>query len=112
MDERILKRPVSDLALSGFRSDGHEFAADAVRAGAAALVVERPLGLGVPEIVVPSVRAAMAPIAAHFYGHPACELRVVAVTGTNVGPSITGIFHVLGRERTLTRLITFSGMPA
>jgi glutamyl-tRNA synthetase len=28
----------------------------------------------------------------------------LAVTGTNVGPSITGIFRVLGRERVLTRL--------
>jgi glutamyl-tRNA synthetase len=28
----------------------------------------------------------------------------LAVTGTNVGPSITGMFHVLGRERTVRRL--------
>ena len=42
------------FCVSGFRYDGHEFAADAVARGAAALVVERPLGLGVPEIVVPS----------------------------------------------------------
>ena len=31
----------------------------------------------------------------------------LAVTGTNVGPSITGIFHVLGRERTVARLEKF-----
>ncbi len=31
----------------------------------------------------------------------------LAVTGTNVGPSITGIFHVLGRERTVRRLEKF-----
>jgi glutamyl-tRNA synthetase len=33
----------------------------------------------------------------------------LAVTGTNVGPSLTGIFHVLGRERTLKRLERFAG---
>jgi UDP-N-acetylmuramoyl-L-alanyl-D-glutamate--2,6-diaminopimelate ligase len=71
------------FCVSGFRSDGHEFAPDAVRAGAAALVVERPLDLGVPEVVVESVRAAMAPAAARFYGEPARDLRVVGVTGTN-----------------------------
>ncbi len=71
------------FCVSGFRSDGHEFAPEAVRAGAAALVVERPLGLGVPEVVVASARAAMAPAAARFYGEPARELRVVGVTGTN-----------------------------
>ena len=67
----------------GFRSDGHDFAAQAVARGAAALVVERPLGLGVPEVLVASARAAMAPLAARFYGDPSGELRVVGVTGTN-----------------------------
>jgi UDP-N-acetylmuramoyl-L-alanyl-D-glutamate--2,6-diaminopimelate ligase len=71
------------FCVTGFSSDGHDFAAQAVRAGAAALVVERPLGLGVPEIVLASARAAMAPIAARFYGEPARELRMVGVTGTN-----------------------------
>jgi UDP-N-acetylmuramoyl-L-alanyl-D-glutamate--2,6-diaminopimelate ligase len=71
------------FCVSGFRSDGHEFAPQAVRAGAAALVVERPLGLGVPELLVDSARAAMAPIAARFYGEPARQLRVVGITGTN-----------------------------
>jgi UDP-N-acetylmuramoyl-L-alanyl-D-glutamate--2,6-diaminopimelate ligase len=71
------------FCVSGFRRDGHEFAAEAVRAGAAALVVERPLDLGVPEALVESARAAMAPAAASFYGDPARELRVVGVTGTN-----------------------------
>jgi UDP-N-acetylmuramoyl-L-alanyl-D-glutamate--2,6-diaminopimelate ligase len=71
------------FCVSGLRSDGHDFAAQAVAAGAQALVVERSLGLGVPELRVGSARAAMAPIAARFYGYPASELRVVGVTGTN-----------------------------
>ncbi len=71
------------FCVRGFQSDGHDFAEQAVRAGAVALVVERPLGLGVPEVVVPSTRAAMGPFAARFYGNPSSELRVVGVTGTN-----------------------------
>jgi UDP-N-acetylmuramoyl-L-alanyl-D-glutamate--2,6-diaminopimelate ligase len=71
------------LCVSGFNADGHRFAPQAVERGAAALVVERPLGLGVPELLVPSVRAAMAPLAARFYGQPSRELRVVGITGTN-----------------------------
>jgi UDP-N-acetylmuramoyl-L-alanyl-D-glutamate--2,6-diaminopimelate ligase len=67
----------------GFTRDGHEFASEAVARGAVALVVERPLGLGVPEVRVPSVRAAMAPAAARFYGDPTAELQTVGVTGTN-----------------------------
>ena len=71
------------FCVSGFRSDGHDYAGQALQGGAVALVVERALGLGVPELLVGSVRAAMAPIAARFYGEPARELQVHAVTGTN-----------------------------
>jgi len=71
------------FCVSGFRSDGHDFAAQAVDSGAAALVVERPLGLGVPEVVVPSTRAAMGPLASRFFGDPTSALRVLGVTGTN-----------------------------
>ena len=83
------------FCVSGFRSDGHEFAPEAVRAGAAALVVERPLELGVPEVLVVSARAAMAPAAARFYGEPARELRVVGVTGTNGKTTTTYLVRAL-----------------
>jgi UDP-N-acetylmuramoyl-L-alanyl-D-glutamate--2,6-diaminopimelate ligase len=71
------------FCVPGFRSDGHDFAPDAVQRGAAALVTERRLDLGVPEIVVDDVRAAMGPAAARFYGDPTGELDVVGITGTN-----------------------------
>src|SRR5437764_114850 len=71
------------FAVPGFRFDGHDFAPEAVQRGAAALVVERPLDLGVPEVVVDSVRATMGPAAARFHGDPSSSLSVVAVTGTN-----------------------------
>jgi UDP-N-acetylmuramoyl-L-alanyl-D-glutamate--2,6-diaminopimelate ligase len=71
------------FCVPGFTSDGHAFAPDAVARGAAALVCQRPLGLGVPEVVVGDVRAAMGPAAARFYGHPTSKLDVCGITGTN-----------------------------
>src|SRR3712207_1898888 len=71
------------FCVPGFTRDGHDFAPDAVERGAVALVVQRPLGLGVPEVVVEDVRAAMATAAARFYGDPTARLAVVGVTGTN-----------------------------
>ncbi len=62
------------FCVSGFVRDGHEFAADAVSRGAAALCVERPLELPVAQVVVPSVRRAMGPVASAFYGHPSSHL--------------------------------------
>jgi UDP-N-acetylmuramoyl-L-alanyl-D-glutamate--2,6-diaminopimelate ligase len=45
--------------------------------------VERPLELGVPELVVADARAATATAAAEVLGRPAERLRIVGVTGTN-----------------------------
>ena len=82
-DNRRVEPGALFFCVPGFARDGHEFAPDAVARGAAALVVERPLGLGVPEVLVPSVRAAMAPAAARFHGDPTAALDVVGITGTN-----------------------------
>ena len=71
------------FCIPGARADGHDLAADAVAAGAVALVVERPLVLDVPQLRVPSVRAAMGPASVVFFGDPSRELEVAAVTGTN-----------------------------
>ena len=71
------------FCVRGFRADGHDFAPQAIERGAVALVVEHPLDLGVPEVVVPDVRAAMGPVAARFYGDPTAQLKVVGITGTN-----------------------------
>jgi UDP-N-acetylmuramoyl-L-alanyl-D-glutamate--2,6-diaminopimelate ligase len=82
-DNREVRPGSLFFCVPGFERDGHDFAADAVERGAVALVAERSLGLAVPELLVSSVRAAMAPIAARFHGDPTAELRVVGVTGTN-----------------------------
>jgi UDP-N-acetylmuramoyl-L-alanyl-D-glutamate--2,6-diaminopimelate ligase len=82
-DSRLVRPGALFFCVSGFRSDGHDYAAQAIADGAVALVVERPLGLGVPEVLVPSVRAAMGPVASRFYGDPSAALRIVGITGTN-----------------------------
>ena len=71
------------FCVPGFTRDGHEFAPEALERGAAALVTQRRLDLGVPEVVVDDVRAAMGPAAARFYGDPTARLQVVGITGTN-----------------------------
>ena len=67
----------------GSRFDGHDHAEQVVAAGAVALLVERHLPFDVPQIVVPSVRLAMGPVAARFWGDPSRDLTIIGVTGTN-----------------------------
>ncbi len=82
-DSRAVEPGTLFFCFEGLKVDGHEFAAKAVEQGASALVVERPLDLGVPEVEVEDARAAMAPIAAAFHGDPTAGMTVVGITGTN-----------------------------
>ena len=52
----------------GENVDGHEFAVDAVKKGASAILVERKMNVQVPQVIVDDVRAAMGYFAAEFFG--------------------------------------------
>src|SRR5829696_9494902 len=82
-DNRAVRPGTLFFCVPGFTRDGHDFAGDAVARGAAALVVQRPLGLGVPELLVDDVRATMARAAARMHGDPTAELAVIGITGTS-----------------------------
>lgn len=71
------------VCLSGGNVDGHEYASQAVNNGAAAIVVQKPLNVHVPQIVVEDTRKAFALLAAAFYGNAADNLKIIAITGTN-----------------------------
>ena len=82
-DARAVEPDSLFFCVPGGRADGHDFAREAVEAGAVALVVERPLDLPVPQLVVESARAAMPVAADEFFGRPTEQLQVAGVTGTN-----------------------------
>lgn len=71
------------FCISGLRFDAHQFAAQAIKNGAVALVVTvYQAQLDVPQVVVSNDRAAMALMAGAFYGYPHRRLRMVGITGT------------------------------
>ena len=81
----------------GATADGHDHAPAAVAAGAVALLVERILDLPVAQARVPSVRSAMAPAAAAFFGQPSSRMRVLGVTGTNGKTTTTYLLEGIAR---------------
>ena len=70
------------FCVPGARFDGHDFAAQVVESGAAALAVNRFVDAPVPQVRVKNVRRAMSLISAAFFGHPEKELKLLGVTGT------------------------------
>lgn len=85
------------VALRGHHVDGHRHAAEAVRAGAVALLVETPVGEKVPTAIVPSTEKILSTVAARFHGHPSRSMRVLGVTGTNGKTTITYMMETLLR---------------
>lgn len=98
-DSRVVAPGDLFCCVPGRHADGHRFAAEAVARGAVGLVCEHPVtglpGRPVVQAVVGpgGVRPAMARVAAAFWGHPARDLLVAGVTGTNGKTSVT---HLLG----------------
>ncbi len=82
MDSRVKTTGGLFFCISGARFDAHEFAAQAVSNGAAALVVERLLPLDVPQLLVQDTRMAFGPMCAALYGYPARQMKMVGITGT------------------------------
>jgi UDP-N-acetylmuramoyl-L-alanyl-D-glutamate--2,6-diaminopimelate ligase len=85
-DSRAVAPGALFVALRGEQRDGHAFAADAAKRGAAALLVEtRPEGVsaGLPLAFVPDTRAALASVGARFFGEPARGVTLLGVTGTS-----------------------------
>jgi len=82
-DSRKVKPGDLFVCVRGLVQDGHRYAEQAVRAGASALVVEDQLPLDVPMLKVRDSRAALAQIAAYYYGYPSQKMKVIGVTGTN-----------------------------
>lgn len=111
-DSRRVETGSLFCCVRGEHADGHDFAASAVESGAAALLVERPLGLAVPQIVVHEARESMGHAAAAVYGWPSRSLQVVGVTGTNGKTTVTqllgSILDAAGRANDV--LGTLSGV--
>ena len=96
-DSRAVRAGSLFVAIPGARADGHDHAPAAVDAGAAALLVEHPLELPVPQLVVDATRPALATAAAWWYGDPSRDLTVVGITGTD-GKTTTSYLAVAALE--------------
>ncbi len=87
------------VAVPGARFDGHDFLAEALDAGAAAALVERPGGPpGLPWVQAPDTRRAAGPVAAAFHARPSRRMRLVGVTGTNGKTTVAWLLdHLFSR---------------
>jgi len=96
-DSRRTRKGDLFFASHGTQYNGEDFAKDAVKKGAAAIVSKKLPCTGVPEIKVENVKYAMARIAEAFYGFPSKKLNLYGVTGTNGKTTVTYMLESIAK---------------
>jgi UDP-N-acetylmuramoyl-L-alanyl-D-glutamate--2,6-diaminopimelate ligase len=98
-DSRFVTRGALFVAIPGTQKDGAQFIPQAREKGAAVIVAQN----GAADVLVDDARAALALIAANFYGRPAEKLSLAGVTGTSGKTTTT---------RMIESIFDASGEPA
>ena len=88
LDSRAVRPGDLYAALPGASVHGAQFAADAARRGAVAVLTDEQgakvaVDSGLPMLLVPEVRPVLGPIGAALYGRPAESMTMLGITGTN-----------------------------
>lgn len=86
------------ICLVGEHTDGHEYAQMAIDNGAVALLVEHPVDIKIPQVVVRNTRHKIADIADRFYSRPSLGLNLIGITGTNGKTTVTHLIQKIFEE--------------
>jgi UDP-N-acetylmuramoyl-L-alanyl-D-glutamate--2,6-diaminopimelate ligase len=107
-DSRTVQPGDLFVAISGYAADGHRFIPAAVKAGAACVLCEQAPTDGTPYLRVASTRTALAQLGANWYGHPAEQMTMIGVTGTNGKTTVTYLLKSV-LEQTLNAKVGLIG---
>lgn len=99
-DSRKVQKGFLFVAIQGYGQDGHRFIPEAIKNGAAALVVSEnyEMGTTIPKVTVENSRKALAQLAVRFYKNPSEKMTMIGITGTNGKTTITYLLESILKE--------------
>lgn len=98
-DSRRVERGFLFVAVKGFKTDGHLYIQDAVKRGAAAIVMQQdlPAPADTVKILAPDTRRLLPQLSARFFGAPSRKMKMTGVTGTNGKTTTTNLIETIYR---------------
>ncbi len=109
MDSRQVSKGSLFVCIKGATVDGHDFAKEAEKNGAACIVAESKVHTSIPVIYVPNTVKALAALADYFYGRASHQMNVIGITGTNGKTTLTylldEIFSLYGHKTAIVGTI-------
>lgn len=82
-DSRKARQGALFVCIEGYVADGHQYALQAEKQAAAAVLVQKPVsGLTIPCVQVADTRMALAHISDRFFNHPSGKMELIGLTGT------------------------------
>ena len=110
-DSRKVEKGSLFVAITGFAADGNRFIPMAMEKGASVVVTAKKPEMAVPYVLVESDRMALAMLGCNFFGHPAGDMTMIGVTGTN-GKTSTTLLLKQVLEKTLGAKVGLIGTMA
>jgi UDP-N-acetylmuramoyl-L-alanyl-D-glutamate--2,6-diaminopimelate ligase len=96
-DSRRVTAGTLFVAIRGFEADGHRYVEGAIANGAAAVCVDHPMDVAIPQVIVEDTRLALGPVSSLVRDHPSRRLAVVGITGTNGKTTVTHLLESIGK---------------
>ncbi len=94
-DSRVVKANSLFVAIKGYAHDGHDYVDQAIKNGAAAVVIERDMDIHVSKLITADTRRALAELSFEFYGTQYNNFDLCGITGTNGKTTMTHLLYQL-----------------
>lgn len=97
-DSRKVEEGSLFVAISGFKTDGHDHVPEAIENGAVAIVISHDMDVNIPKIITQDTRRALAELSYEFYGSAFNNFELTGVTGTNGKTTLTHLLYQLAEQ--------------
>ncbi|MCD6336742.1 MAG: UDP-N-acetylmuramoyl-L-alanyl-D-glutamate--2,6-diaminopimelate ligase [Candidatus Marinimicrobia bacterium] len=97
-DSRKVNDGTLFVAIKGFNNDGHDHIENALKQGAAAVVVDHEVPFKLTQLIVHDTRSALSELSYEYYGCAYNNFELTGITGTNGKTTMTHLLYQIAEK--------------